>query len=197
VYNIAFFMAMVPHVLCTAFNNKIIQPLYRMKPIQNNDKNRANVFKARRLVIGMPLVASVLLAFSGIFLVDLMYDDRFALAGPIIVLISFALVPRLTFLGYNGVLLAVGDSGKFFVLNLLTGVLQLVLMLAGAFWFGIFGVVVAPALASLLSHPLRVYWVRPYRGWDKWADFGFLVVGFALTGLACWLYWDQIVVLAG
>lgn len=196
VYNIAYFLGAVPFMLCTAFNGKVIQPLYRMKPIQENETNRANVFKARRLVIGVSMLLCVALAFAGITLVDWMYDDRFSLAGPIVVLTSLSFVPRLAFMSYNGVLLAIGDTRRFFLLNLLTGCLQLVFMLAGVIWFGTFGVVVAPALASLATHPLRILWVSRYKGWDKWADLGFLLGGFSLTGVACSLYWDQIEVLA-
>ncbi len=197
VYNIAVMLGAIPFVLCRALNSKVIQPLYRMKPLQESKDNQKKVFKARRLVIGVSLLLCTVLSFAGILLIDLMYDRRFALAGPIVILISLALVPRLAFMGYNGVLLATGDSHRFFWLNFTTGCLQLVFMLCGVIWFGIFGVVIAPALAALASHPLRIAWVRPLQGWDPVADIGFLTAGFGLTFWACWLNWEAISSLMG
>lgn len=197
VYNIAFMLATVPLMLVTALNGKIIQPLYRMKPLQASARNRRQVFRARRLAICCALSFVVGLSFAGIWLVDVMYDDRFAQAGPMVVLMCLALIPRMVFLGYGGVLLAVGDSQKFFHMNLATGTTQLALMLAGVYWLGIFGVILAPALATLLVHPLRIFWVRPLKGWDALGDAMFLSLAGGAAAYACWLYWDQIAPLMG
>lgn len=197
IYNIAFMLATVPLMLVTAMNGKIIQPLYRMKPLQESARNRRQVFRARRLAICGALSFVVGLSFAGLWLVDVMYDDRFAQAGPMVVLMCLALIPRMVFLGYGGVLLAVGDSQKFFYMNLATGVTQLVLMLVGVYWLGIFGVILAPAFATLLVHPIRIFWVRPLQGWDALGDAVFLSVAGSAAAYACWLYWDQITPLMG
>ena len=69
------------------------------------------------------------------------------------------------------------------------------MVFAGVNLFGTFGVILAPALVSLLLAPLRVYLLRPHQGWDPQADVVLNVLGFGLTGLACWIYWDKIVLL--
>lgn len=197
IYNIAAMLAGVAHLLCTAFNSKIIQPLYRMKPLHDSAQNRRQVFRARRLTILSVVILNGLLGYFGVALVELMYDERFAAAGPMVVLICAALVPRMVFLGYGGVLLAVGDSKKFFYLNLATGVVQLILMYVGILWLGIFGVILAPCIATILVHPLRVFWVRPHNGWDALGDSLFLLIGGGLAIWTCMRYWEEIQLLMG
>ncbi len=197
VYNIGYFLGALPLVLMGVINGRIVFPLYRLKPIAESPENRAKVFKARRLVMAGGLVLTAIFGYGGIALVDLMYDERYALAGPVVVLLSLTMVPQLVIKTYGAVLLAAGDSKRFFTLNCATAVLQTALMFAGATWFGIFGVMLAPAIAILLTNPLRIYYVLKYKAWDAKADGFFMTTGFLVNGFACWLHWDEIVKLMG
>ncbi|WP_299410235.1 oligosaccharide flippase family protein [uncultured Roseobacter sp.] len=197
VYNIGYFLGSLPLVLMGVINGRIVFPLYRLKPIAESPENRAKVFKARRMVMAGGLLLTAVFGYGGIALIDLMYDDRYALAGPVVVLLSLTMVPQLVIKTYGAVLLAAGDSKNFFTLNCSTAVLQTVLMFAGATWFGIFGVMLAPPIAILLTNPLRIYYVRKYNAWDAKADGFFMTTGFIVNGLACWLHWDEIIKLMG
>ena len=156
VYNIGYFLGSVPFLLSGAINGKIVLPLYRLKPIAENPANRAKIFRARRFVIAASLAATMVLAYTGIRLVEFMYDPRYSLAGPIVVLLSLTLVPRIVITSYGAVLLAAGNSKRFFILNASTAVLQTILMFVGVIWFGIFGVLAGPAVAILMTNPLRI-----------------------------------------
>lgn len=192
IYNIGYHLATIPMILSTAINTKIVFPLYRFKPMAESAENRAKIFRARRLVIACSLAITAVLAYSGIWLVDFLYDDNYSLAGPMVVLMSLCLVPRIVTAGYGAVLLAAGDSRNYFFLNVCIAVLQTCLMLIGVNWLGIFGVLIAPALAVLISNPLRVYYARKHSGWDPLSDSAFLALGLGVNGFACWLYWDEI-----
>ncbi len=195
IYNVGFFLASVPFLLAQAVATKIIFPLYRMQPTAESTANRARVFKTRRLLIAGTLGLSVMLAYLGVALVEFLYDPRYAQAGPILVLFSLAMVPQLVFEGYSTVLLAGGDSRRFFFLQGATAAFQLLYLFVGVSWFGIFGAALAPGLAALTTHPLRIFYVHSYKAWDMRADIGFLSLGFALNGFACWLYWDEVMAL--
>ncbi|MEM8729304.1 MAG: oligosaccharide flippase family protein [Pseudomonadota bacterium] len=192
VYNIGYFLGSLPLVLMGVINGRIVFPLYRLKPISESAENRRKIFRARRIVMSGGLVITSILGFSGLALVDLMYDDRYALAGAVVVLMSLTMIPQLVIKTYGAVLLASGDSRRFFILNCATAVLQTGLMFAGVIWFGILGVMLAPAIAILLTNPLRIYYVRKYNAWDAKADSFFMLTGFAITGTACWLHWDEV-----
>ena len=129
----------------------------------------------------------MVLAFIGIPLVDLLYDPRYALAGPIIVLFGLTKVPEIVFAAYDGVLLAHGDSKRFFYLLVTIALAQSGLTLLGVIWFGIPGAVIAPGLAAVLTYPLKAAFVQRYNAWDPKADALFLLLGVAVTGFACWL----------
>lgn len=192
VYNIGYFLGAIPYLLCTAIATKVIFPLYRLKPISQSVENQRNIFKLRRLIIGGTLLICGMLALTAIWLVDLMYTEQYALAGPVVVLLCFALVPQISQTSYGGVLLAEGDSKNFFVLNCLTAALQTALMFVGVIWFGMFGVIIALGLAPMLTYPLRAYLVHRFKGWDPVGDIVLNLFGFGMTGWACWLYWEEV-----
>lgn len=197
VYNVGYFLGVVPFLLSQAVASRVIFPIYRMRPPAENAGNRAQVFHMRRLLIAGTLACSIILAFSGIILVEFLYDFRYAQAGPIVVLFSLTMVPQLVFEGYSSVLLAGGDSRRFFFLQGLTAFFQILFLFIGVTWLGIFGAILAPGLAALITHPLRVAYVRRYKAWDARADIGFLSLGLAVNGFACWLNWDAIIALIG
>lgn len=192
IYNIGYFLGSIPVLFSSAISGKVVLPLYRIKPVSESLENKKQVFKARRLIIMGGLGLLVVMAYGGIFLVETLYDARYALAGPVIVLMSLALLPRLILSNYGAVLLAAGDSKNFFMINVSTAILQTIFMFAGVMWFGMFGVIIAQAIAILLTHPLRIYQVLKYDGWDPKADAFFLSLGLVLNGFACWLFWDDI-----
>ena len=134
----------------------------------------------------------MVLAFIGIPLVAFLYEPRYALAGPTIVLFALTKVPEIVFAAYDGVLLAHGDSRRFFYLLITIAVIQSALALFGVIWFGIPGAIVAPGLAALITYPLKAAFVQRYNAWDPKADMLFLILGLAVSGIACWLQWPAI-----
>lgn len=192
IYNIAMFLGTLPFLLVMALTSKIVMPLYRMKPPIESDQNRAKIHQARRLISTAVLSLSFVMAFGGIALIEFMYDPRYALAGPMVVLFSLAIVPQVVFNGYEGALLSAGDSKRHFLLLTVRAALQVVLLIVLVKAFGIFGAICAGAIASLMTWPLRVALVHRYRANDHIGDAVFLTLGFTINGFACWLYWDEI-----
>lgn len=197
VYNIGLLLGTLPVIVARAIANRIVLPLYRARPPAKSAANRAALFKARRLVVGVSLTLTVLLSFAGITLIDFMYDARYALAGPMVAMFGLMAVPQVVFSCYDGALLASGDSKRFFLLLLATAVVQTVCLFAGITWYGIAGAIVAPGIAALATYPLRSYFLRHHHANDNLADVVFLTLGFAVNGLACWVNWDAIKVLIG
>lgn len=192
VYNVGMFLGTLPLLLVMALTSKIIMPLYRMKPPGESAQNRAQIFRARRLICTATLGLTVVLAYGGLAMTDFMYDPRYALAGPVVVLFSLAIVPQVVFNGYEGILLSAGNSRGHFILLTTRAVLQVILLVFLAREFGIFGAILAGTITALIVWPLRVAFIRRYRANDHIGDLVFLAVGFALNGGACWLYRDEI-----
>lgn len=197
VYNIGFMLATLPFMVSKAVDGAVLFPLYRHRPITEGTENRSKVFRARRIVLSGALTLTAALAFAGVPLVDLLYDPRYSLAGPAVVLICLASVPQIVVASYGSVLLAVGDSRSLFLLVLVGAILQIACLLLGVTLAGTFGVILAPAAVSLLLSPLRVWLLRRHQGLDPIGDLFLNAFGLGLTGLACWLHWDQVVLLIG
>lgn len=197
VYNVALVLGTLPVTMSRAVANRIVLPIYRMRPPHESRANQVKIFRARRMMIAAFMLATVVLSHGGIRIMDLLYDPRYVLAGPMVVLFGLASVPQVAFSAYDGALLAQGDSRRFFYLLAVTAVLQIGLLLGGIHLFGIGGAILAPAIAALLTYPLRTAFLRRYHANDRTADAAFLLGGFAVNGLACWLHWDRIAPLFG
>lgn len=197
VYNIAFFLASVPFMIAEMLTKRVVMPLYRMRPMTASEKNQKHIFRVRRMVIGVALALNLVLAFGGVFLINLMYDPRYTWAGPIVVMLSLVFVPRIVFVGSGAILLSQGDSKRFLYLVGSLAATQTAFMLASVSWLGIFGVIMAPAFGILVTSPLRILYSRRYEAWDSLGEGIFLALGLGLGLLACWLHRTEILALFG
>lgn len=195
VYGIGLFLGTLPLTFARVAANKVIFPLYRLKPPAESAENQAKIFLARRLVVLALVVISAILAYASVPLVDFLYDARYQAAGPVVTLFSLCILPQVITTGYGGALLSNGDSKRHFYLLTTTALLQLVLMYGLIREFGMFGAIISPALATLCTYPLRSYFVSRYKANDNLADTAFLVTGGLINGGACWLYWDELQIL--
>jgi O-antigen/teichoic acid export membrane protein len=192
IYNIGWFLSSVPFGLSRVISNKVVFPLYRMRHPADGEDNRKKMFNVRRLVVAGSIAISSVFAFGGIFLVDILYEPRYALAGPVVVLMSFTMVPTLVCEGTINAALAKGDSRSFFLIFLLTALLQVLFVYLGARYFGIFGAVLGIGGAMLATYPIRSWIIQKYRSWDALGDALLFTLGFGLNGFACWLHWDHL-----
>lgn len=195
VYNIGYMLAMLPFMIGKSINGSVVFPLCRMRPIGESAANRAKVFRARRVTVTGALTLAGLLAFVGVPVVEFLYDPRYAMAGPVVVLMCLSLVPRSVVTSYAAVFLAAGDSRAQFILVLVGAILQITLLLVGVQIAGTFAVILVPGIVHVLLIPLRAWLLSKHGGWDPVGDLILGTYGFALTGMACWMYWDQIVLL--
>ena len=195
VYNIGASLAALPLMIQGKLSDTVILPLYRHRPIAESASNQRNLFRARRIVVAGSLALAACLAFASVPLAELLYDPRYAMAGPVIALMCFALVPQMAIGSYTAVFLAVGDTRSLFLLSLASTLLQMALLYIAVNLAGTFGVILVPIAVGLLLSPLRIQMLRKHAGWDPLGDVTLSLAGFSLTGLACWLYWDRIVFL--
>lgn len=197
IYSVGMFLGTLPFLLGRAINSNVVQVLYRMKPPAESAANRAQIHHARRLLVAGTLAISAVLSYGGIWLVDMLYDPRYDLAGSMIVLFGLSMVPQLVFNGYGGALLSNGDSRRHFQLLATTALVQTTLMFLMIPWFGVAGAILAPGLASLVTYPMKNAYTARYRANDIRGDMAFLTLGFAVNGLAVWLHWPNVAQLLG
>lgn len=195
IYTIGTLFAMLSFGIAQTLNFRVVMPLYRMRPPGENEVNRRNIFRMRRLMISGALVGNAIVGFLSILLIDTFYDHRYALAGSIATLVSVVNVPRIVFIGAGSVLLINGDSKRNLILNGTVAIVQTLAFLVGAWQFGLVGAIFAPAIALLLTTPLRSRYARLYESWDWKGEAVCLTLGLLVGAMTCWYHSERLVAL--
>lgn len=192
VYNIAYFLAFFPVLMAHTMMSKLLIPAYREAFA---DPNGAHDRKIRRMRMGLTGAVMALLgtmALIGPWLTGLLYDDRYADAGPIIVMISCAQMLSLIMLTYDHAALARGDSKRFFRVVALRAVVQTLCFLVGAALASLPGALAGQAVAAVLTYP-AVAALAQYTGvWDKRHDAIFAALALVPIAAALTLHWARI-----
>lgn len=195
IYNIGYFLAAVPVMLGATLVARMMIPLYRERPPADSAENFVKLRQFRFLLSAGLIAMGLFLSLIGVWLVELLYDPRYRLAGPVLVLLPLAFLPQLIVQTYDQIALTVGDSRIYCAVSVARGLLMLVCVAAGAAWLGLKGAILGQALTYLLSYPMVAWLARRYGAWDPLHD---LIMGaISLTGAALmlWLHFGAIAML--
>ena len=192
IYNIGFFLASVLWLLSRNLNDQIIFPLYARKPPAESEENRRALDRARFALTGVTMLGTGTIALIGVPLVALLYDPRYEAAGPVLVLVALAVMPRLITQGYEKLPLAAGHSGRYALIMICSAAAQLGLTLVGVAAHGLIGAIFAPLLSWCLVYPLIACVARAYKGWSPLHDLTYVVVALGFAALTLWLWSDDL-----
>lgn len=192
IYSIGFFLASAPRLVSATLTDRIVFPLYKQRPPSKSEENRAKVLRMRRLLTGFLLLISAIVAILGDWAVILLYDDRYILAGPIVVLMAISLMPTIILDSYSRLSLASGNSRSFTGLMIASAVFKTAFLFGGIALYGVLGAVTASGLASIATYPLIVRVARAYSGWDWRHDLGYGCLALTLAAIAVWFNQDAV-----
>jgi O-antigen/teichoic acid export membrane protein len=195
VYNIGFFWASFPMLLGGMVTQKILIPIYRETPPRASAANFAKLRKMRVLVTSLLMGFTWMIAMAGPGLVETLYDDRYQMAGAVVVMMACAQVPMLIVLTYDQAALAAGDSKRFFVLAAVRAVLMMACLYIGVQSAELLGAMVGYGVALAASYPAVVWLARHMGAWDAMHDLGFAGMGAALIAVACTVHFDVLMTL--
>ncbi|MFK7939695.1 MAG: oligosaccharide flippase family protein [Roseovarius sp.] len=192
IYNIGYFLASFPLLLGHAVNQRVMIPVYRENPPGASLENAAKLRKMRAIISAGIIGLLAVMALIGPQLVDLLYDDRYTLAGGIVAVISCALIPQVIGMTYDQAALAAGDSRRFFIYSGCRAVVQVAFLIIGITQFGLLGALVALGASVLIVHPVAIWLARVHDAWDARHDLVAGVASALLIALAVWVHWDRI-----
>ncbi len=192
IYNIAMLLALVPRKLSNAVAGRVIFPLYARRPPAESEVNRRKINRARMLVTGPLLLVAAAFGVFGDHLIQLLYDERYAAAGPYLVLIALAAMPQVMIQSYNRAPLASGHSGKYAFFQIVTAVARLGFLLWLVPSFGLLGAVATLPLATLALYPVMLAVIWPYKAWDPVHDALAMISWIILSAGVLW--WNADVV---
>jgi len=168
-----------------------------LRAIGHHVKVYRRVDRVRRRVTAGLLAALAALALAGDPLVHLLYDARYAAAGPAMTLIALALMPDIVILSYDRLIVAAGHTGRYAALVVARGAVHVACLGAGTAAFGLAGAILAPPVVVLLNCPLLLRAIGPYGGRDPTHDAGFASLCLTLAAILLWLRWPVLAPLIG
>jgi O-antigen/teichoic acid export membrane protein len=192
VYNIGFFMAGFPGALGGMIASRILFPLYReIRPSQSL-QNLGKIRRARNLLTGSLVLMFGTLALIGVPLIDLLYDDRYQGAGPMLVIMALMQLPNALVMGNNQLLLAEGDSRRFSHLVMVQSILYFITIFLCFWLLGLFGLILVKGLTIILIYPLQQSYLWRYQGTDIKRDAMFAVFAIGVGITALWINWEAV-----
>lgn len=186
VYNIGYFLASFPILLGGAVTGRILIPLYRDHPPAGSAANFARLRRMRNGVTTAILGLLAVMALAGVPLVGLLYDDRYAAAGAIVVAIACVQMPAVIGMTYDQSALAAGDSRTYFLVIAARAAVQTLAFLIGAEIAGLQGALIGQGIALLAVHPLIAWLARRHGAWDARHDLGGFLAVALLVSVALW-----------
>jgi O-antigen/teichoic acid export membrane protein len=192
IYNIGYFLAAFPMLLGGMVTRRVLIPIYREKPPRESPQNFRHLRRMRMAATAALMAFGLGLAFAGVWLVGVMYDDRYLAAGGVVVLMAVMQLPAIIVMTYDQAALASGASRRYFVLAFARAVLIVGGMVAGLTLWGLPGAILGHGAALVVAYPVVVWLARREGAWDPLHDAGFAVVAAAIGGLALWLNWPSI-----
>ncbi|MEY8830033.1 oligosaccharide flippase family protein [Sedimentitalea sp. XS_ASV28] len=192
IYNIGHFLASFPFILGSAIVVKIMIPLYRDKHPSISRGNFKKIRMVRMLLTITILSMAAFMALAGVKLTEFLYDPRFYLSGPVLVLVAIAQFPLIIGLTYDQGALAAGDSRGFFWVLLARSTFLVLFLFIGMNMGGLVVAILMVGLGSVLSHGFLILLARKHGVWDPLNDAVFFAVAAGIAALALWLNQDAI-----
>lgn len=192
-YNIGFFLAGFPLMLGQLLVQRLMIPIYRASPPKDSAENFARLRRIRFMLSAFLICGVAPLALGGIYIVDLLYDPRYAASGAVTMLVSMALLPQMLGLTYDQVALASGDSRGFFTLNAARAVILVTLLVLLVPTMGVPGGPLAMGATALISYPLQLRLARKHGAWDPLHDAVMASIAATLLLLVLWIHGDRFV----
>ncbi|SDY66778.1 oligosaccharide flippase family protein [Citreimonas salinaria] len=192
IYNIGFYLASFPMLLGGMVASRVLIPIYRESPPWESRAAFDRLRRMRVFVTGALLALVAGVGAAGVWLVEVLYDSRYVMAGPIVVLLACAQIPLLIAQTYDQAALARGDSRSFAVLGFLRAAFMVGMIVAGLELAGLAGAVIGQGVAHALTYPVQVWLARRLGAWDPLHDAGFAALGLGAAALAIWLNADAI-----
>lgn len=182
IYNIGQFLGTVPMMLGGAIGGRLFIPMYRQHPPQESLANVRMLMRTRAAVAALLILGVTILALTGPWIVELLYDARYHRAGGLLILIALLQLPQILTISYDYSALAAGDTRGVFIMQANRALIYVICVGFGAYWDGLAGVFIGQAIAFVLNYPVVVRLARRHRAWDVRHDA--LIVGYTVLLIA-------------
>lgn len=121
---------------------KVLFPAMAEVARERPEELRSKVYKVMTIVYVIVLPPFLLLALLAQPIIDLLYDDRYAVVGDFLAIMAINSALMIMVAPYGSVILAKGDARLHFIIVLMSAVLRIITMIVGFYVGGPFGMMI-------------------------------------------------------
>lgn len=145
----------VNHIL-----RQVLFPALSIVNRQDSSRFKATLTRIRLKLLVMTIPIFALLSLLGNFIINLLYDDRYLYAGPLLAILALSGAANSLPSLYQNALLALGDSKTNFTLNCVSTTLKLVGMYIGFQLAEVFGMLAGVGAGAIMAYFAMVFILR-------------------------------------
>lgn len=162
VYAIAALFLNMVTTITGRLNYAVLFPLFAQTANMNPKLLRSRIRKLRGAVLSLVLPASWILSIGGRYIIDLLYDPRYAAAGQVLQIISISAIGSALSDTYTGVYLSKGDSFRYMVVQSFRGAIFVMAMILGGVLGGFHGIVIGITVSRTVDYVVTLIGIRKY-----------------------------------
>jgi len=187
IYSIAFLLSQTIIVFFQDISYKLLLPIYSYL-IRNNSKEMIDrIVRIRRTLLTFTLPIICLLIVFGRNIVSLFYDSRYHEAGWMLEILSAGSLVAVINSSMSPILLASGNSFRFFLISLAKTIAFFVGIYVGWKSGGVMGLITGITVANFLFYPILVSRIYSYGIWSPRLDLIGLVGSAIFVLLGKWM----------
>lgn len=187
VYAIALFLAMSCIDVVRKLSRTTLFPIYARLAEKGRAQLRKQTFKVRGVLLAVMLPGLWITTLFGPWIINLLYDPRYAEAGWMLQFVSLGSIGMVITLTASSVLLAVRDSFRYMILQVARSVLLIGGMLIGYHYGGFPGLLLGVAASRFAEYPVLAWAIRKYHVWLPGLDLSAMVVSATVVGLGWYM----------
>ena len=187
VFSIAAIWSKMSLELLQKVNQEVMTPLYAKVFHENRDSIKSKIKKARLILLLLTLPMIWIMVICAPFLIDFLYDDRYANAGWMLQILAIGSIGAAITATSGNALLSIGDSFGYMIFQIASGILMALSMFVGGYYFGVVGLIAGVSIAKFLSYPVIAILMRRHNIWLPRLD-GLAAISSSMVVGGWWLY---------
>ena len=187
VFSIAAIWSKMSLDLLQKVNQEVMTPLYAKAFHENRISVKEKIKKARFILLAFTLPMVWLMVMVAPFLIDFLYDERYSNAGWMLQILAVGSIGAAITATSGNALLSFGDSFGYMIFQIASGILMVLSMFFGGYYYGVVGLIAGVSIAKFLSYPVIALLMRRHKIWLPRLD-GLAAISSLLAVGGWWFY---------
>ncbi len=188
VFAVAAALSRLPLDVLRILNTRVLFPIYADLANNSPRRLRNRLYRARITLLTTFLPLLWILTIWGRLIVKLLYDARYVHAGWMLQILAAGSIGSVIAVTTGSVVLAVGDSFRHMVAQLVRTVLLIAGMAIGGWAWGVPGLLIGAAASKVLDYPALAWAVHRHGVWFPKLDLAAYAISVAVIGLGLRLF---------